>query len=160
MRSCCSASDTVVSLSRHLVICTVLCALTTIRPPLDLGIKAREWMLYKLKGTILLSVMVVLKGLAEFAGLLLIGQGLVYALSFGKHESNAVYRMFRLATSPVVKVARKITPSQVDDRHVPFVALAIIFWIWFLMMETLYPNWSVFLALFLKDLFFPGSNPA
>lgn len=117
-------------------------------------------MQYKLKGTILLSVVVVLKGLAEFAGLLLIGQGLVYALSFGKHEGNAVYKMFRLATSPLVKAARKVTPSQVADRHVPFVALAIIFWVWFLTMETLYPNWAVFLALFLKDLMFPGSSPA
>jgi len=48
----------------------------------------------------LLGIVVVLKGLAEFAGLLLVGQGLVYALSFGRHEANAVYRMFRLSTSP------------------------------------------------------------
>ncbi len=83
------------------------------------------------KGTNLLDIVVVLKGLAEFAGLLIIGQGLVYALSFGKHEVNAVYRFFRLMTSPVVKVARWITPSKVADRHVPFVALLLLFWVWF-----------------------------
>lgn len=82
------------------------------------------------KGTNLLDIVVILKGLAEFAGLLIIGQGIVYALSFGKHELNAVYRFFRLMTSPVVKVARWITPSKVADRHVPTVALMLLFWVW------------------------------
>ena len=93
-------------------------------------------MQYKLKGTILLSVVIVLKGLAEFAGLLLIGQGLVYALSFGKHEGNAVYKMFRLVTSPVVKAARVITPAKVADKHVPVVALLLLFWIWLFLSYT------------------------
>ena len=103
---------------------------------------------------------VILKGLAEFVGLLLIGQGLVYMLSFGKHEANAVYRFFRLITSPVVKGTRLITPAKVDDRHVPFVAFAILFWIWFLAVDFLYPNWIVFVFLFLKGLFVPGAQPA
>jgi hypothetical protein len=106
------------------------------------------------------ETVVILKGLAEFAGLLLIGQGLVYVLSFGKHESNAVYRFFRLVTSPVVKGVRVITPAKVEDRHVPFVAFAIIFWVWFLTVDFLYPNWIVFFALFLKGLFFPGAQAA
>lgn len=78
----------------------------------------------------MLGVVVMLKGLAEFAGLLLLGQGLVYALSFGKHEANAVYKFFRLITSPVVRGARLITPAKVADKHVPFVALMLIFWVW------------------------------
>ncbi len=78
----------------------------------------------------MLGVVVMLKGLAEFAGLLLLGQGLVYALSFGKHEANAVYKFFRLITSPVVRGARLITPAKVADKHVPFVAFMLIFWVW------------------------------
>ncbi|WVN42665.1 hypothetical protein AOB54_04650 [beta proteobacterium MWH-UniP1] len=85
------------------------------------------------KGTSLLGTVVVLKGLAEFVGLLLIGQGLVYLLSFGKHEANGVYKMFRLVTSPVVKVVRVITPNKVADRHVPVVALMLVFWVWLFM---------------------------
>jgi hypothetical protein len=81
----------------------------------------------------LLGLVVVLKGLAEFVGLLLIGQGIVYALSFGKHEVNGVYKLFRLFTSPVVKSVRIITPSKVSDKHVPFVALILVFWIWVFM---------------------------
>jgi ABC-type uncharacterized transport system permease subunit len=84
----------------------------------------------------LLGTVVVLKGLAEFAGLLLVGQGLVYALSFGKHEVNSVYRFFRLLTSPIVRAARVITPSRVADRHVPFVALMLLFWIWLFLSYT------------------------
>lgn len=88
------------------------------------------------KGKHVLSAVVVLKGLAEFVGLLLIGQGLVYALSFGRHETNGVYRLFRLMTSPVVKVARVITPQKVADKHVPFVALMLIFWVWLFLSYT------------------------
>jgi ABC-type uncharacterized transport system permease subunit len=81
----------------------------------------------------LLEVVVVLKGLAEFVGLLLIGQGIVYVLSFGKHDANGVYKLFRLITSPVVKSVRVITPSKVADKHVPVVALILVFWLWLFM---------------------------
>lgn len=106
--------------------------LTRIKPPLGLGDQRTRQVVERvvLKGTKLLGTVVVLKGLAEFAGLLLIGQGLVYALSFGRHEVNGVYRLFRLMTSPVVRLTRIITPQKVADKHVPFVALILIFWIW------------------------------
>jgi hypothetical protein len=77
------------------------------------------------------DVVVIAKGLVEFAGLILIGQGLVYFLSFGRHETNAVYRFFRLLSSPVVKSVRVITPKQVADRHLPLVGLFLLFWLWF-----------------------------
>ncbi|RPH66362.1 MAG: hypothetical protein EHM83_04180 [Burkholderiales bacterium] len=76
------------------------------------------------------SVVVVLKGLVEFAGLLILGQGLVFVLSFGKHEQNPVYQLMRFLTSPVTRVVRRITPAFVVDRHVPAVALFVLFWIW------------------------------
>lgn len=68
--------------------------------------------------------------LVKFAGLLLVAQLLVYALSFGRHESNAVYRLFRFLTSPVVGVVRRITPAKVADRHVPVVSFLLLFWVW------------------------------
>jgi hypothetical protein len=67
--------------------------------------------------------------LAAFAMLLLLGQFLVRVMSFGRHEENAVYRLFRLLTSPVVRVARAITPARVADVHVPVVAFFLLFWI-------------------------------
>jgi hypothetical protein len=78
----------------------------------------------------LLALVTVLKGLVEFAILLLVGQGLVFLLSFGRHEGNAVYRMFRFLTSPVVRVGRLIAPRFVVDQHVPALALFLLLWIW------------------------------
>jgi len=73
----------------------------------------------------------VLQLLVMYAGLLLLGQGMVYLLSFGRQEDNAVYRFFRFLTSPVTRVVRRITPARVADRHVPVVAFFLLFWIYF-----------------------------
>lgn len=72
--------------------------------------------------------------LVKFAGLLLIGQALVYSMSFGRHETNPIYRMFRFLTSPVVRVVRLITPAKVADRHVPVVSFLLLFWLWALLI--------------------------
>ena len=77
------------------------------------------------------DLVVIFKGLVEFTALILLGQGLVYILSFGRHETNAVYRLFRLLSSPVVKSVRVITPKQVADRHLPMVGFFLLFWLWF-----------------------------
>lgn len=78
----------------------------------------------------MLNLVVILKGLVEFAALLIVGQGLVYLLSFGKHEENVIYRFMRLLTSPVVRIARWVSPRVVVDRHVPAVALFMLFVVW------------------------------
>jgi hypothetical protein len=78
----------------------------------------------------MLSVVVVLKGLVEFAALLIVGQGLVFLLSFGRHEQNVVYTFMRFLTSPVVKAARWVSPRVVVDKHVPAVAFFLLFVIW------------------------------
>jgi hypothetical protein len=78
----------------------------------------------------MLSLVVVLKGLTEFAALLIVAQALVFLLSFGRHERNAVYRFIRMLTSPVVRVARWLSPRAIVDRHVPAVALFMLFAIW------------------------------
>lgn len=77
------------------------------------------------------KILVVIQGLAFYAGMLLLGQGFIYALSLGRHETNAVYKMMRLITSPVVKIVRVITPAKIADRHVPVVAFFLLFWLWF-----------------------------
>lgn len=78
----------------------------------------------------MLDLTLILKALVEFSGLLILGQGIVYMLSFGKHEANAVYKFFRMLNSPVFMAARRITPRQVGDKHVLVVALLLLFWIW------------------------------
>lgn len=78
----------------------------------------------------MLDGVVVLKGLVEFVGLLLLGQGLVFLMSFGRHEANPVYRLLRFLTSPVTRFVRRIAPRFVVDRHVPALAFILLFWIW------------------------------
>lgn len=68
--------------------------------------------------------------LVKFVGLLLIGQFLVYVLSFGRHDQNPIYRFIRFLTSPVVGLVRKVTPAVVVDRHVPLVTFLVTFWVW------------------------------
>ena len=75
-------------------------------------------------------VLALIHELVKFAGLLLLGQGLVFALSFGRHEQNPIYRGFRFVTGPVVRAVRRITPAAVLDRHVPVVAFLLLFWAW------------------------------
>ena len=78
----------------------------------------------------MLTTVTVAKALIEFAGLLLLGQGLVFLLSFGRHESNPIYRFLRFLTGPVVRPMRVITPRFVVDQHVPAIALFVLFWAW------------------------------
>lgn len=72
--------------------------------------------------------------LVKFIGLLLIGQALVYVLSFGRHEKNPVYGVLRFLTSPVVKLVRRITPAKVADQHVPVVSFFLVFWAWVILI--------------------------
>jgi uncharacterized membrane-anchored protein len=79
---------------------------------------------------LLIGLVSVLKGMTEVIGLMLLGQGLVYLLSFGRHNTNAVYLMFRFFSRPVMSSVRLITPRQVADRHIPFVGFFLLFWLW------------------------------
>lgn len=78
----------------------------------------------------MLAIVTVAKALAEFAILLLVAQGVVYVISFGRHEANPIYRLLRFLTSPVVRSARAIAPRFVVDQHLPALALILLFWIW------------------------------
>jgi len=77
-----------------------------------------------------LGAVILLKGLVEFVGLLLLGQGLVFLMSFGRHESNPIYRLLRFLTSPVTRLVRRVAPRFVVDRHVPALAFVLLLWIW------------------------------
>jgi hypothetical protein len=85
----------------------------------------------------LVNVLGVVQLLVMYAALLLLGQGMVYLLSFGRHEGNAVYRFFRFLTSPVTRFVRHLTPLKVADRHVPVVSFFLLFWIYFALAVTI-----------------------
>lgn len=76
------------------------------------------------------SVVIVLKGLVEVAALLLLALGAVRLLSFGRHDGNPVYRLLQVATAPLTRVTRRLTPAIVADRHVGLVTFLLLFWAW------------------------------
>jgi uncharacterized protein YggT (Ycf19 family) len=77
-----------------------------------------------------LLVLVILRTLVEVALLTLLGQGLLAVLAGAKRGSNPVYRLFQVVTRPVIGLVRKISPPQIIDKHMPFVAFFVMFWAW------------------------------
>ncbi len=77
-----------------------------------------------------LLILGVLRALVEVALLFLIGQGLLAVLAGGRRHTNTIYKLFVLVTSPVIKIVRKISPPQIIDKHLPFVAFFVLFWCW------------------------------
>ena len=72
----------------------------------------------------------VLRSLVEVAGFFLLGQGLLYVLAGASREKNGVYQLFRIVTNPVLRIVRFLTPRVIIDRHIPFVAFFLLFWLW------------------------------
>jgi uncharacterized protein YggT (Ycf19 family) len=72
----------------------------------------------------------ILRALVEVALLSLLGQGLVGLLSGARRLNNPVYQLFAVITRPVVRMTRFLTPRVILDRHVPFVAFFLLFWLW------------------------------
>jgi hypothetical protein len=81
-----------------------------------------------------LMLLTVVKALAELAALFLLGQGLLYVLAGQKRDNNLVYQLFRTLTGPVIRATRAITPKFIVDRHIPYVAVLLLFWIWLAML--------------------------
>lgn len=72
----------------------------------------------------------VLRGMAEVALLSLIGQGVLAVLAGARRQSNPVYQLFCVVTRPVLRLLRVLTPRFILDRHLPFVAFFLLFWLW------------------------------
>ncbi|MCX7164608.1 MAG: hypothetical protein NT083_16490 [Rhodocyclales bacterium] len=70
------------------------------------------------------------RALVEVAGLFLLGQGLLALLAGRRRHDNTMYRLFLIVTGPVVKAIRRLTPRQIIDKHLPFIAFAVLFWLW------------------------------
>jgi hypothetical protein len=78
----------------------------------------------------LLTLVSIVKLLAEIALLALLGQGVLALLAGAKRDQNLFYQMLQVMTRPFIAGARFITPKVVIDRHVPIVAFLLLFFIW------------------------------
>lgn len=77
-----------------------------------------------------LLVLGVLRALVEVSLLFLLGQGILALLAGPRRHTNTVYQLFIIVTRPVLRAVRKISPPQIIDKHLPFVAFFILFWLW------------------------------
>jgi hypothetical protein len=77
-----------------------------------------------------LLILGVLRALVEVAGLFLLGQGLLALLAGSRRHDNTMYKLFVIITGPVLKTARAVLPRQIIDKHVPYIAFAVLFWSW------------------------------
>ncbi len=77
-----------------------------------------------------LFILGILRALVEVAMLFLLGQGLLALLAGRGRENNMMYKLFVVITGPVVKAMRFVTPRQIIDKHIPYMAFAVLFWLW------------------------------
>ena len=74
----------------------------------------------------MLQLVIILKALNEVALMALLGQAALYVLAGSQRDSNPIYALLKAVTSPVMKLARLVTPRIVLDRHIGFVALFLL----------------------------------
>ncbi len=72
----------------------------------------------------------ILRAFVEVAGFFLVGQAALHVLAGAGRERNAVYRLFRLLTKPVLAATRAVLPKAVPDRFVAVIAFVTLFLLW------------------------------
>ena len=78
----------------------------------------------------MLLVASTLKLIAEIALLALFGQWVLGLLAGAKKDQNLFYQILQIVGRPFVLAARVISPKQIIDRHVPFVAFLLLLFVW------------------------------
>jgi hypothetical protein len=78
----------------------------------------------------MLQLVIILKALAEVGLFAFLGQGILYVFAGSKRDTNFVYTTFKMLTSPFTKFTRLIMPRFILDRHIAFLALFILLWVW------------------------------
>jgi len=84
----------------------------------------------------MITLLVVLKALAEIAALALLGQGLLYLLVGAKREGNIFYRVLDTVTRPIWKLIRFITPRFIVDQHIGFLAFLALGLLWYFLASN------------------------
>ena len=75
-------------------------------------------------------VLRIVKALVEVVGLAYIGQAVLVVFAGGQREQNLFYRIIRVVTDPVTRATRILMPRFMPDRHMPWIAFGLLFWIW------------------------------
>jgi hypothetical protein len=77
-----------------------------------------------------LLLVVIVKALAELAGMFLLGRGLLWVLAGRKRMDNIFYQVLSIVTDPLLRFTRWIAPRVVMDSYIPAIAFGLVLWIW------------------------------
>ena len=75
-------------------------------------------------------LLTLVSALGEVAGMMLLGQGVLWLFGPRGRDGNFVYDLFKMGTRPIVKATRVITPRFVHDAHIGMVSFILLVWIW------------------------------
>ena len=87
-----------------------------------------------------LLVVVILKALAELAGMFLAARGLLYVLAGMKRMDNVFYQVIAVVTDPLIRATRGLMPRVVLDSYIPAIAFGLVAWIWLLIVFWVLPD--------------------
>ena len=76
------------------------------------------------------AFLAVVHNMVMLIGSVYVAQWLVGAFNWSARETNPIYRMLRFLTSPVTRAVRVVTPAFITDKHVPIVAIGLLFWLY------------------------------
>lgn len=88
----------------------------------------------------MLTVIVILKSLAEIVGLALLGQGVLYVLAGANRETNFFYRIINTVTQPLWRFTRLITPRVIIDKHVGLLSFLLVAIAWYFLLVAQVAN--------------------
>jgi hypothetical protein len=87
-----------------------------------------------------LLLVVMVKALAELAGMFLLGRGLLWVLAGRKRMDNIFYQVLAIVTDPLIRAARWIMPRVVLDSYIPAIAFGLVVWIWLAIVLWVLPD--------------------
>ena len=87
-----------------------------------------------------LLAVVIVKALAELAGMFLAARGLLYLLAGMKRMDNVFYQVVAIVTDPLIRAARWITPRVVLDGYIPAIAFGLVAWVWLAIVLWILPE--------------------
>ena len=87
-----------------------------------------------------LLLVVIVKALAELAGMFLLGRGVLWVLAGGKRMDNIFTQVIAILTDPVIRAVRWIMPRAVLDSYMPAIAFGLVAWIWLAIVFWVLPE--------------------
>jgi hypothetical protein len=87
-----------------------------------------------------LLLVVIVKALAELAGMFLLGRGLLYVLAGGRRMENIFVQVLAVVTDPIIRAVRWIMPRVVMDGYIPAIAFGLLLWLWLAIVFWVLPG--------------------